>query len=321
MLIFCAIATPCPRAPTSCNPFVRRFNVACTPTQPHSCWASHNLQSGMTGTRSGTRATPTAHPSSNVRCTSTSRANAIAAGSPPRSRPTASPFCQHCCQHAATAWPCPPCRTSPCCSLLCRGRAPLLHYIQDAAKSQGSPGPPGRSRLHCVCVCVGCVMLLCRSMRLLLSGWMSLAMRLPRRCFGRCFAYVLGFGFGCSCGLLLAQPPSYARCCVRSTRAGLGGVSDTIGSAIGCYSVAFTFGCAGRCSLQSHHTPHTTRSLTTQHPHTSYTTHHAYHTNTSHHPSLILAYTQVWDGMPLVVYLGCTPVLDQVQQIYPIFPS
>ena len=41
MLIFCAIATPRPRAPTSCNPFVRRFNVACTPAQPQSCLYSH----------------------------------------------------------------------------------------------------------------------------------------------------------------------------------------------------------------------------------------------------------------------------------------
>ena len=201
------------------------------------------------------------------------------------------PFCQHCCQHAATAWPCPPCRTSPCCSLLRRGRAPLLHYIQDAAKSQGSPGPPGRSRLHCVCVCVGCVMLLCRSMRLLLSGWMSLAMRLLRRCFGRCFAYVLGFGFGCSCGLLLAQPPSYARCCVRSSRAGLGVVSDAIGSGVGCQSVV-CFRLRFRSFL--HSTPHPfITHHTTQYPHTSYTTHHAYHNNTSHHPSLTLAQTQV----------------------------
>ena len=29
-------------------------------------------------------------------------------------------------------------------------------------------------------------------------------------CFGRCFTLALGFGFGCSCGLLLAQPPLYA---------------------------------------------------------------------------------------------------------------
>jgi hypothetical protein len=37
--------------------------------------ASHNLQHGRTGSRSGTRATPTAHPSHNVRCTTTSQKN------------------------------------------------------------------------------------------------------------------------------------------------------------------------------------------------------------------------------------------------------
>jgi hypothetical protein len=71
-------------------------------------------------------------------------------------------------------------------------------------------------------------------------------------------------------------------------------------------------------AAHTHLTHRTRRSLTTQYPHTSYTTHHAHHTNTSHHPSLTLAHTQVWDGMLLVVYLGCTPVLDQVRQIYPM---
>ena len=47
--------------------------------------------------------------------------------------------------------------------------------------------------------------------------------------------------------------------------AGRGVVSDTIGSAVGCCSVAFAFGCAGRCSLQSHHTPHTTSTTLTPH--------------------------------------------------------
>ena len=290
MLVFCAIATPRPRAPTSCNPFVRRFNVACTPAQPHSCLASHNLQHGRTGSRPGTRATPTGihHATYDVRARRAQMRLRLGAH---RAAGPLHPFCQHCCQHAATAWPCPPCLTSPCSSLLRRGRAPLLRYIQDAAESQGSPGPPGRSHLHCVCVCVGCVMLLCRSMRLLLSGWLPFAMRLLRRCFGRCFAYALGFGFECSCGLLLAQPPSYARCCVRSSRAGLGVVSDAIGSGVGCQSVV-CFRLRFRSFL--HSTPHPfITHHTTQYPHTSYTTHHAYHNNTSHHPSLTLAQTQV----------------------------
>jgi hypothetical protein len=99
-----------------------------------------------------------------------------------RSRSSSVLFCQHCCQHVATALPCPPCRTSPPCSLLCRGRAPQLRSIQDAAKSQGSPGPPGRLRLLCVCVCVlGDVMFLCRLMCFLLSGRLPFAMRLLPR--------------------------------------------------------------------------------------------------------------------------------------------
>ena len=100
----------------------------------------------------------------------------------PRSRSSSVLFCQHCCQQVATALPCPPCRTSPRCSLLCRGRVPQLRSIQDAAKSQSSPGPPGRLRLLCVCVCVlGDVMFLCRLMCILLSGRPPSAMRLLPR--------------------------------------------------------------------------------------------------------------------------------------------
>jgi hypothetical protein len=78
--------------------------------------------------------------------------------------------------------PCLPCRTSPRCSLLCRGRAPQLRSIQDVAKAQGSPGPPGRLRLLCVRVCVlGDMMFLCRLMCFLLSGRLPFAMRLLPR--------------------------------------------------------------------------------------------------------------------------------------------
>ena len=67
-------------------------------------------------------------------------------------------------------------------SLLCRGCAPLLRSMRDAAKSQCPPGPPGRPRLRCMCVCVwDGVMCLCRSMCFLLSGRLSLAMRLLLR--------------------------------------------------------------------------------------------------------------------------------------------
>ena len=40
---FCAIATPCPRAPTPCNPFVSRSTMTCTPAQPHLLVAAHNF--------------------------------------------------------------------------------------------------------------------------------------------------------------------------------------------------------------------------------------------------------------------------------------
>ena len=155
MLVFCAIATPCPRAPTSCNPLVRRFNVACTPTQPQLSSASHNSKNGRTGSRPGTRATSTTHPSCNMRGTSTSRANAIAAGARRATGPQR-PFCQHCCQHVATATclarHAAPHLAAPCCAWAAR---PLLRFVQDAAESKRSPGPPGRLRLRCVCVCVG----------------------------------------------------------------------------------------------------------------------------------------------------------------------
>ena len=100
----------------------------------------------------------------------------------PRSRSSSVLFCQHCSQHVATAMPCPPSLSPPRCFRLCRGFAPLLRFLQDAAKSQCSPAPPGRPRLRCMCVCVwGDVMFLCRSMCFLLSGWLSLAIRLLQR--------------------------------------------------------------------------------------------------------------------------------------------
>ena len=125
--------------------------------------------------------------------------------------------------------------------------------------------------------------------------WYSIASAF--RCFVRGCTSVLGFGFGCSCSSLLAQPHSSTLC-----------------SLLCVVPVPLH---APRAA-HTHLTHRTRRSLTTQYPHTSYTTHHAHHTNTSHHPSLTLAHTQVWDGMLLVVYLGCTPVLDQVRQIYPM---
>ena len=157
MLIFCAIATPRPRAPTSCNPFVRRVNVACTPAQPQSGLASHNIQHGRTSSRSGTRAAKTAHPPRNVRSTSTSCTKAVAADSPPLSRPTASfgynivasmlphpCLARHVALHLAA-----PCYAGPaplCCALFWTPRKPNAR-------------PPHLAALAwalCVCVCWVC---------------------------------------------------------------------------------------------------------------------------------------------------------------------
>ena len=86
--------------------------------------------------------------SRNVRCTSTYRTNTIAAGSPhtaqqahgvPFASIVASMLPLAClARHAALHL------AAPCCAV----RAPLLHFVQDAARSQCPPGPPGRLRLR-----------------------------------------------------------------------------------------------------------------------------------------------------------------------------
>jgi hypothetical protein len=216
-LILCTSVTQCPHAPTSRNPFVRRSTMTCTPEQPHLLVAAHNFYR-VEVTKKVMDAADINGASSVQRATGERISRNRDRGCRlPRSRSSSVLFCQLCSQHVATAIPCPPRRSPPRCSRLCRGRAPLRRSVQDAAKSQCSPAPPGRPRLRCMCVCVmGDVMFLCRSMFLLLSGWLSFAMRLLQHCFVRCFAYVLGFDFGCACGLSLAQPPSYAMCCVLS---------------------------------------------------------------------------------------------------------
>ena len=301
MLIFCAIATPRPRAPTSCNPFVRRFNVACTPTQPQLSSASHNSKNGRTGSRSGTRATSTTHPSCNMRGTSTSRANAIAAGARRATGPQR-PFCQHCCQHVATALPCPPCRTSPPCSLLCRGRAPQLRSIQDAAKSQSSPGPPGRLRLLCVCVCVlGDVMFLCRLMCILLSGRPPSAMRLlPRSVVLAAVLLSLSVSV-LGARVICCSPTPRCRGCALV-------VCCTVRTV--CAKVACGFAFADACGSLSVVPPHHTTSIHHT-PHHAISTHLIHHTpriptifTTTHYHSFLS--TQVWDGVQFTVCLGCT---------------
>jgi hypothetical protein len=95
------------RTHTSRNPFVRRSTVECTPTQPHSSLASHNLQHGRTRSRSGTRATSTAHPLTqhcDVRARLAHKQMRLRLGAH-RAAGSQHPFCQHRCQHVATALP------------------------------------------------------------------------------------------------------------------------------------------------------------------------------------------------------------------------
>ena len=147
-------------------------------------------------------------------------------------------------------------------------------------------------------------MFLCRSMCFVLSGWLSFAMRLLQRSIVTAVA-LLAFPVSVSDARVVCCSPSrlrirYAVCCP-----GL--------------STHPTHG------THTHLTHHTDYTHTTHSPHTSYTPyttstpHHIHSSHTFiHHPSPILAHTQIWDGMLFVTYLGCTPVLDQVQQIYPM---
>ena len=63
-------------------------------------------------------------------------------------------FCQH--VPSMPPLPCHACHAAPhlaapCCAGAAR---PLLRFVQDAAISRCSPGPPGRLRLRCMCVWV-----------------------------------------------------------------------------------------------------------------------------------------------------------------------
>ena len=117
------------------------------------------------------------------------------------------------------------------------------------------PARPPSPALY-VCVCVGrCdVPVPVNVFRALGLAVVCYAVASALYCYGRCFACVPGFGFGCSCGLLLAQPPSYALCCVLPR------------------------------SLYSLHTRHTHTSHTTQTTHSPRTLHTPYIHHTPHPP-------------------------------------
>ena len=198
-----------------------------------------------------------------------------------RIRPAAF-FLPTCSQHATTALPRLPCRTPPCCSLLCRGRAPFAALCtgrRDISVLAWPARPPSPALYVCVCV-LGMVMFQCRPMCFLPSGRLPFAVRLFLLSVGLAIAFV--FGFGCSCDSLLAQPPSRALCC-----SGLSSLH------------------APR-TAHTHLTHHTNCTLTTHSPHTSYTPHtHPHHTTSTHHtqssppfpPLHSFLLTQVGDGI------------------------
>ena len=142
---------------------------------------AHNIPAQAAMVDAIDRAISATHPSTDARRTSTARSHTHSRTPVVQQAKRREFFCLF-CQHAATALPRLPCHTSSCCALLYRGRALLMRPVQDAPRSQRPPGPPGRLRLHCVCVCVlGDVMFPCRLMCFLLSGRLPSAMRLLSR--------------------------------------------------------------------------------------------------------------------------------------------
>ena len=142
---------------------------------------AHNIPAQAAMVDAIDRAISATHPSTDARRTSTARSHTHSRTPVVQQAKRREFFCLF-CQHAATALPRLPCHTPSCCALLYRGRALSMRPVQDAPRSQRPPGPPGRLRLHCVCVCVLCdVMFPCRLMCFLLSGRLPSAMRLLSR--------------------------------------------------------------------------------------------------------------------------------------------
>ena len=138
---------------------------------------AHNIPAQATMVNASTRVISATHPPSDARRTSTASSRKHSR-TPAVQQAKRREFSCLFCHQAATAPPRLPCRTPSCCALLCRGRALLMLPVQDAPRSQHPPGPPGRLRLHSVCVCVLVdAMSQCRLMCLLLSGRLPFAKR------------------------------------------------------------------------------------------------------------------------------------------------
>ena len=199
---------PCPRAPTSRNPFVCRWPTTCTPTQAPTWVRAHNSQHRNTSCWPRERAAWAALLPHIAWCKNSLHERDCSC-EPAVQQAQQRLVCQHCGQHAATALPRLPCHTPSCCALLYRGCALLTRPVQDAPRSQHPPGPPGRLRLHCVCVCVlGDVMFPCRLMCFLLCVWLR-AVLVRRASVEGCVADIarsIASTMAACAGILCAHP-------------------------------------------------------------------------------------------------------------------
>ena len=157
------------------------------------------------------------HPPCNVRCVSTSHITAIAAVGSHAAGPAASCFASivpsmlplPClARHAAPRLAAPGCAGAAplCCALYRTPRNPKARPARPAAFAC----------MVCVCVCVGwCDVPVPVDVFLAFGSAVVCYSVASAFCwFARCFAFVLGFVVGCSCGSLLAQPPLSTLCCV-----------------------------------------------------------------------------------------------------------
>ena len=181
------------------------------------------------------------------------------------------------------------------------GLRPLDAPCTGRSRSQHPPGPPGRLRLHCVCVCVLCdVMFPCRLMCFLLSGRLPSAMRLLSRSVALAAVSLSPSVSVSGARVICCSPTPSCRgcallmcCTVQCVRKSLCG-----------------FAFADACGLLSAVPPHHTTSIHHT-PHHAISTHLIHHTpriptifTTTHYHSFLS--TQVWDGVQFTVCLGCT---------------
>ena len=261
---------------------------------------AHNIPAQAAMVDAIDRAISATHPSTDARRTSTARSHTHSRTPVVQQAKRREFFCLF-CQHAATALPRLPCHTPSCCALLYRGRALSMRPVQDAPRSRRPPGPPGRLRLHCVCVCVLCdVMFPCRLMCFLLSGRLPSAMRLLSRSVALA-----------AVSLSPSVSVSGARVICCSPTPSCRGCALLMCCTVQCVRKSLCeFAFADACGLLSAVPPHHTTSI-------HHTPHHAISTHLIHHKPRIptifttthyhsFLSTQVWDGVQFTVCLGCT---------------